>query len=243
MRNYTITNLWGPFLDDGEASVDWERMEAVMIVLGYNLKRFSENTGGRFDPVWTEPWRGANSQSFQTVAMPRDKGKGKAADEDGDEEEEEEPGPEGPQVEGDPYNISGTWMRVVCFLGEFFFSPTIIPISNCGKILIGIDFHELHHYNFGLPAPAPSTPRPPIDTTEAIRMIIMELTVTSIAHLGEPDGPGPTDHPDFPVVYFKGMSRSMHQNWDPNANSKIRGRVSVTKEGEVRWTTWSIYWG
>ena len=28
----------------------------------------------------------------------------------------------------------------------------------------------------------------------------------------------------LPVVHFQGTSRSLHASWDPNANSKIRGK-------------------
>jgi hypothetical protein len=55
--------------------------------------------------------------------------------------------------------------------------------------------------------------------------------------------PGPDDGQDLPVVYFVGTSRSMHTHWDPNADSKLRGNVRLTKEGEVRWQTISVYNG
>jgi len=35
----------------------------------------------------------------------------------------------------------------------------------------------------------------------------------------------------------------MHASFDPNANSNIRGEVRMTHEGEVRWTTYSVYSG
>lgn len=41
----------------------------------------------------------------------------------------------------------------------------------------------------------------------------------------------------LPVVHFRGTSRSLHASWDPNANSKIRGTVRQTPEGEIRWTS------
>lgn len=112
-------------------------------------------------------------------------------------------------------------------------------------MLITLDFHELHEYNFGAHDPGPNIPLPPLRTTEAIRLILMELEVTAVAYADDPDGqgPGPNEDPAWPVVYFTGLSRSMHSQFDPNANSNIRGQVCMTKEGEVRWTTWSIYWG
>jgi hypothetical protein len=85
--------------------------------------------------------------------------------------------------------------------------------------------------------PAQGTPRQPIETEEATRNIIMELRTTKI------EAPGPDDGQTLPVVHFTGTSRSMHQSWDPNAHSNLRGSVRLTKEGEVRWTTTSIYFG
>ena len=77
----------------------------------------------------------------------------------------------------------------------------------------------------------------PIDTTEAIRLIIMEISADKISEPGENDGK------DLPVVHFHGTSRSMHSQWDPNANSHIKGTVRLTKEGEVRWSSISVYQG
>lgn len=99
------------------------------------------------------------------------------------------------------------------------------------------DFHDLFAYNFTNGAPPAEHPRPAINTTEAIRLINMELKATKIEAPGEEDGK------DLPVVYFEGTSRSMHSSWDPNANSNIRGSVRLTKEGEVRWQTVSVYAG
>jgi hypothetical protein len=98
LRNYKEESLWGPYLEDGQASVDWEKVEAVMIVLGWNLRVFTEQRDGIFGPrsVWREPWVGASPESYEgTQGIPE-------AVEDG---------------VVDPYGVQGTWMRVVCFLG------------------------------------------------------------------------------------------------------------------------------
>ena len=122
-----------------------------------------------------------------------------------------------------------------------------------------VDYHELHAYNFGTQDPPEDVPREPLDVIEAIRLIVMSIRVTKI------ELPGEDDDQSYPVVHFKGSSRSMHASWDPNANSTIRGSsccgvcprrscerltdtghvgtVRMTKEGEVRWTTFSIYGG
>jgi hypothetical protein len=100
------------------------------------------------------------------------------------------------------------------------------------------DFQDLYQYNFAND-PGPSNPRQPINTAEAIRFIIMELTVTDIQPPGEDDGQ------DLPVVYFTGMSRLLEASSTPGTNtpSNIRGTVRLTKDGEVRWTTYSVFWG
>jgi hypothetical protein len=102
---------------------------------------------------------------------------------------------------------------------------------------VKLDFHELFHYNFAANQPPADVPRGPLETIEAIRLIVMELRVTSI------ENPGPEDGQDLPVVHFTGTSRSMHESWDPNANANMRGTVRQTKEGEIRWTSISIYHG
>jgi len=59
----------------------------------------------------------------------------------------------------------------------------------------------------------------------------------------EAEAPGEQDGQELPVIHFAGTSHSMHAHRDPNANSRIRGTVRLTKEGEVRWTSFSIYFG
>lgn len=63
--------------------------------------------------------------------------------------------------------------------------------------------------------------RPPLDVGEAARMIVMNLHVTSI----EP--PGPDDGQGLPVVHFKGISRSLDDDWDDDGNSSLRGIISL----------------
>lgn len=102
------------------------------------------------------------------------------------------------------------------------------------------DFHDLFAYNFTSPdtdALPSSSPRPPLNTNEAIRLISMEVRPTSTSP------PGPEDGQELPVVHFEGTAKSMHTQWDPNANSRIRGSVRLTKEGEVRWMSVSVYGG
>lgn len=108
--------------------------------------------------------------------------------------------------------------------------------------MMSLDYTEFFAYNFANPVPA-GAPRQPVETEEATRYIIMELTITKIEPPSdEGDFPGQGDGP-MPVVHFRGTSRSMHQSWDENANANLKGTVRLTPEGEIRWTTSSVYFG
>ncbi|TQV96520.1 F-box domain-containing protein [Cordyceps javanica] len=197
MRGHTTRTRWGPFRDDGSDRVDWEKVEAVMVVLGYNIqsKRFVSKL---FSDVWSTPFSGSWSQSYlQTPPL--------------------SPAQDLSSLElSDPYGVTGTWYRVVCFL----------------------DYNDFFTYNFPMGDPFPANmPRPGISVGEATRLIILKLRVTHI----EP--PGPDDGQELPVVHFTGDSRLLDDGWDANASSELRGTVRLTREGEVRWTSSSVYNG
>ncbi|KAF4457008.1 hypothetical protein F53441_1023 [Fusarium austroafricanum] len=190
LRQFTDNTGWGPFKDDGSFSVDWEKVEAVLIVLGHNIgaKRLIKRI---FAEVWDSPFSGSFQNSF-TAPPPRDISSLEARD---------------------PYGVTGTWYRIrfqiVCFL----------------------DYSDFFAFNFSdHDLIAPDAPRHPLDVGEATRLIMMKIHVTSI------EEPGPDDGKDLPVVHFRGVSCSMDDSFDDNANSNIR-------EGEVRWTTFSIFHG
>ncbi|KAJ0310044.1 uncharacterized protein N0V96_005811 [Colletotrichum fioriniae] len=197
MRQYTTRTKWGPFRDDDSGRVDWEKMEAIMIVLGSNIKS-QRLTAKVFSNLWEKPFAGSWSGSY--VPSP---GRGIR---DLDLE--------------DPYGVAGTWLRVVCF----------------------IDYNDFFHYNFpiGEEPPPIEVPRPPLDVGEATRIILMKMYVVDVQPPGEDDGK------ELPVVHFDGLSRSVDDSWDENAHSQLRaikGTVRMTKEGEVRWTTFSVFNG
>ncbi|KAL8812245.1 MAG: hypothetical protein Q9200_001186 [Gallowayella weberi] len=202
LRQHTELTLWGPFHSDGSQDVDWEKLEAIMVILSYNIYNFSNryiSHGSNLIPPWDTPFTGvtpyglALHPSSSSVERP----------------------PPLPIALQDPYNITGTWMRVVCFL----------------------DYRELFTFNFSDDQPEPDQPRPAIDTEEAIRFIIVKLQVTKIEKPGEFDGQA------LPIVHFEGSSHSALPPVDFNANSKIRGTVRSTPAGEVRWTTFSVFHG
>jgi hypothetical protein len=229
LRQYTEATLWGPFRDDGTQRVDWEKVEAIMIVLGFNLRKFTERSDGRFPMIWDAPFVGATPNSYIAPAAttgPREKLE-----------------PDLIKIRElalslnalDPYDVSGTWMRVVCFL----------------------DFNDLYAFNFA-PGLRPDDERPPINTEEgmlgveenvrvkshllmrlqciAIRLIRVKWHVTKIEQPTDGDSDDDEDEgldwSDFqgerlPIVHFAGTSRSLHASWDPNANSKIRGEYDL----------------
>jgi len=119
----------------------------------------------------------------------------------------------------DPYGVTGTWMRIVCFL----------------------DYNDLYRFNFERAARIPpDQERDPIITREAFRLIRLQLHVSQIE---EQEGVDANGKPLLPIVHFEGTSRSTFMAWDPNANSKIRGTVSQTPQGNIRWTSFSIFHG
>lgn len=223
LRNYTAGTLWGPFVDDGSCAVDWEMMEAIMVVLGHNLRQCRVFSNPLIQPLWSRPFAGMVPHSH--ILLTPDATAPVVAPPSQPPTQPQIPSGEGHMSPGpkdkstlplpDPYGITGTWMRVVCFL----------------------DYTELFAYNFTAPSVPAGEPRPPLNTDEAIRMIVMHVAVNSI------EDPGPADHPDMPVVHFSGTSRPRYAYWDPNATANVRGSVRMTLEGEVRWTTFSIYHG
>ncbi|KAK4954279.1 hypothetical protein LTR10_007709 [Elasticomyces elasticus] len=227
LRQYTEHTLWGPFMDDGSQRIDWEKVEAVMVVLGFNLNRFTERSDGRWPRVWDKPFMGASPNSYSSLAP---------VSAPSDMEDDEDDGMSKIRELAlsldaqDPYGVSGTWMRVVCFL----------------------DYNDLYAFNFSNRI-TNDEEREPIDTEEGIIDLEEILQVTKIEPPGSGDE-GEDEEDDgmdwsnfrgerLPVVHFRGNSRSLHASWDPNANSKIRGTVRQTPEGEVRWTTFSIFHG
>ena len=115
LRNYTDNTMWGPFRDDGSQRVDWEKMEAIMVVLAYNLKIFRR--GGRnqaLNPRWDTAFAGASPDSFvNRFDLPaRQASKPSTVK-------------ELPPVD-EPYGITGTWMRVSRSPNIFDSCPNVI---------------------------------------------------------------------------------------------------------------------
>lgn len=94
LRNYTEENFWGPYMDDEMASVDWERMEAIMLVLGYNMQKLHVHGNSAVHNIkyaWSESFLGAAPNTYVSKHMSGEL--------------------EAPEFE-DPYGITGTYHRV-----------------------------------------------------------------------------------------------------------------------------------
>jgi hypothetical protein len=89
LRQYTLRTRWGPFMNDGSDRVDWEKVEAILIVLGNNIRHKLLNSRP-FRDTWESPFSGSWPNSY--VPTP------------------------GRQLSSldleDPYGVSGTWLRV-----------------------------------------------------------------------------------------------------------------------------------
>ncbi|KAL7922238.1 hypothetical protein ACQKWADRAFT_292859 [Trichoderma austrokoningii] len=192
IRQHNAQNRWGPFMNDGSDRVDWEKVEAILIVLGENV--YAKKLTRLFSDIWDNPFSGSWKGSFMSppsldimslAAM-------------------------------DPYGVTGTWYRVVCFL----------------------DYNDFFSHNFTDPDRGRLGPRM-LDVGEATRLIVMRIHITKFEQAG-PDSEYSTD---LPIVHFEGVSRPLDDSWDDNASSDLRGTVGLTIEGEVRWTSSSILQG
>ncbi|RMZ89481.1 hypothetical protein DV736_g3288, partial [Chaetothyriales sp. CBS 134916] len=132
LRRYMATNMWGPFLDDGSEGVDWEKVQYILIDILYS---FRQSTCAQYNrDVFNLPFDGLAPDSHTSVPPSRK------------------------TAAKDPYGVTGTWMRIVCFL----------------------DYSDLYGFNFGSPPLDWSEARPPIETREALRLIRLQLHVTRI---------------------------------------------------------------
>lgn len=248
LRRYRTSNLWGPFRDDGSLRVDWEKVQSIMIDLCYNLRMYTERrhpSSSRGSPaspsstlspstasasyspssssssssstsssnhLWDQPFQGLAPNSYSSYKL-----SGKLAP------------PVNPDLDAlDPYGVSGTWMRIVCFL----------------------DYNDLYAFNFESGWIPLNQEREPISTREAFRLIRLQLHVTKIdfpdddgwweyhnaaklpsSIAGGKEGKDKLQEAEekneewkkMPVVHFEGRSKSTYMAWDPNANSRIKG--------------------
>lgn len=93
LRQYTPRTKWGPFRDDDSGRVDWEKIEAISIVLAKNV-RTQWPQADILDEIWDTPFFGSFPRSFVPTTEP----------ELGDLDAR------------DPYGVTGSWYRVSLLL-------------------------------------------------------------------------------------------------------------------------------
>lgn len=97
LRQYTPRTKWGPFMDDDTGRVDWEKLEAIAIVIAKNVN-FRWPGAEIFDHIFTSNFYGSFPRSFSYE-------EGAKEDIDfGDKDLDEK----------DPYGVTGYWYRVRC---------------------------------------------------------------------------------------------------------------------------------
>ena len=89
LRQYTPRTKWGPFRDDDSGRVDWEKVEAISIVLAKNVRN-QWPQAEILDEIWDTPFFGSFPRSFVPTTEP----------ELGDLDAR------------DPYGVTGSWYRV-----------------------------------------------------------------------------------------------------------------------------------
>ena len=224
LRFYTTENRWGPWRsENGSLAVDWHRVQCLLIVVAFNFRLVEglrDPSAGNF---WTAPFEGVQTDSYDYNENPN------RSLYLTDWTPLQEPSP--PPELFDPYGVSGSWERFICFL----------------------DYTDFARYNFPRYPQYLSGRRPPLDTGEAVRGLVMTLEVVRVVP------PGPNDGKDLPVVHFHGTTRAS-QDADPNATSRLTGQSSIsrrtckmliaavgtvrmTPHGDVRWSSLSIFNG
>jgi hypothetical protein len=104
LRNYNEANEWGPFRNDCSMRVDWEMVESLMVILGYNSELCCRRFLEKFTPPWTDrPFTGVvREEKFIKPDWPTSLLESPLKI---------------PLDVQDPYGVSGLYSRVVCFLG------------------------------------------------------------------------------------------------------------------------------
>ena len=112
LRNYSEeSNKWGPYKHDGVCGVDWEKVEAIMIVLAYNMQSLCERTKGVFPMVWDRPFEGATPESYTPVEK-HERTKTLFSRIKSVFAPKIDVQPDPPLEAIDPYGVTGKWRRV-----------------------------------------------------------------------------------------------------------------------------------
>jgi len=104
LRQHTEATRWGPFAADGSGRVDWEKVEAVLLVLRSNMRDKGLDGFRLFANLWNAPFVGSWPHSYRPRPPLRERSE---------------------LDERDPYGVAGTWLRVGLNLLDF--APPMRP--------------------------------------------------------------------------------------------------------------------
>jgi hypothetical protein len=177
LREYGINHLgyWdparltsrGPFMEPGtQVKVDWQKLEAIMFILGQNIENLgwfsfpflSKQFEMKFAGCWNDsyiPWMLAMEES------------NKEDNEDKKQRVANTPGEPSELDQMDPYGVSGTWLRILSFIGEWqhhIFSipqpPWFPALTDFVSIHIDRELFQLINHSYGgFLASPPCSPR------------------------------------------------------------------------------------
>ncbi|KAI5123736.1 hypothetical protein M0805_000329 [Coniferiporia weirii] len=214
MRNYSRDNSWGPFMPDKSGHVNWKHVESIITVIRCNLLDLRR--------LWLDTRPPSSLNATRAYSAPG-------------------------SYERDPRDwagVEGSWRRYVCFMDyRDLFSMFRHP-SQFSSGAYNPDFFDDTEFQ------------------EATRLIELTLRITKVARVVSPppsSTPSPicssTTSPTLPSsafvsastslvpeqrpkIYFVGTSRGGNGN-----EAKVRGSVSMTPDGYIRWRFASIYDG
>lgn len=151
MRQHTQLTKWGPFRNDHTDRVDWEKVEAISIVLGKNVKGLW-GSAGVFDEVWDTPFWGSFPGSYVSL-----KDNEETEDTEMQEEEEED------LDKQDPYGVAGSWYRVSEQTQKAEWTSSVLTLT--GRLLprlqrlLSVQLHARLPHSARDTSPAPSRRR------------------------------------------------------------------------------------
>lgn len=237
MRLYTPHTMWGPFRDDTTRRVDWEKVEAISIILSHNVRSQWPRTD-IFDDLWDTPFYGSFPRSYVPATVPRG-----LTDLDA----------------RDPYGVTGSWYRV---------SSVPVPLSD-PVLLPGTRCSHKDRLSASLTTPTSSTTTSPWEawspTTRPGRPSVSARQPGSSSWSCGPRAsspPGPTmDRTSrwctlrasrgpwitrlmiMPTLVFEVCPSQSRSEDGSHPTYTSAGLVRLTKEGEVWWTTNSVFHG
>jgi hypothetical protein len=226
---------WGPFMDVGNTiKVDWERLEAIMYVLGKNLKDGGWDGWMKlhvFKNIWAQPFGGVWEKSYLSWRLEEDWDPSWVLRKDSKVDQQ------------DPYDVSGVYIRVVSYLCASSLSwlsfisalsPFLAHYRNISAQGLTIEVllagREFKRVNEDITAHRMGSSDNINHDEQGTHFSVLCLRATHVVPPGAPEPPqfgfcdipgtakdGPRD-PSHPVVHFQGFARTFDLD-DPKSHA------------------------